>query len=723
MGNVPTRRDDVTVRIHAADDHGESEPQALHTLTNPERFSVGTNTFEAPADALLTAGATYFVVFEYGDADNRDFSLDTTESHAEDAALTDWTIANRARNTYPTPLMIRINGHRNEAPPAMLSVADAEVTEGEGAELNFAITLNYNSAERVTVDYRTVDGTAHAGTGKDYNAETGALTFEPGQTAKTVSVTVLDDTIDEGQETLTLLLFNAIGAGLERAEATGTITNADPLPRAWLVRFGRTVASHVAEGIGERLMQTEQAQPHARVAGLRLPLGDGDLASPTPTQSLRDPGYGTWPGDPGAGWEPGGPGASAPAAIHDAPIGSARGLTSRDLLLGSSFLVRFGGANDEDARRWTFWGQGRATRFDGKDGAVALDGKVTTYMVGADTAWDQWLAGVALAQSRGDGGYEAGPGERTDRGALTSTLTSVHPYLRYTVSDWMTAWGTLGYGRGEVTLDKGDAGTWSADTAMHMAAAGARGVLKPAAYTGGFELALRTDALFTRIASGAVENDAGRLAASEGHAGRLRLIVEGARTLTFGHRTLTPSLELGLRHDTGDAETGTGVELGGGLRFADPTRGLSVDVKARSLIAHQDEAYREWGASAAIRVNPDASGHGLLLTVTPSWGNAVSGAERLWTQRNAHQLANYGALDAGGRLDAEVGYALTGPKGLGIQTPYAALSMGHAGGRTVRIGWRLAMGPKGRLDLECAKRELRNQRTDYGILLRAVGRW
>ena len=56
-------------------------------------------------------------------------------------------------------------------------------------------------------------------------------------------------------------------------------------------------------------------------------------------------------------------------------------------------------------------------------------------------------------------------------------------------------------------------------------------------------------------------------------ASRLRLVLEGGRSFALGEgAVLTPALELGLRHDGGDAETGTGVEVGG--RIATPRRGL-----------------------------------------------------------------------------------------------------------------------------------------------------
>ena len=614
------------------------------------------------------------------------------------------------------------------AAPALptLSVADpAAVQEGD-TTITFTVTLTGTVTGTVTVDYATEDGTALARDASnpngDYRAAADTLMFSDEQRTQPVEVTIYLDAVDEQQETFKLKLSNPTGATLTADEAIGTITNSGPLPRAWLVRFGRTVAGHVTEGIGERLMQAERADAQVTFAGVRLPFGEEAPSANAESHAWDDPGSGLW--DPQARLGRAPYGNAAPAGWRDAPVGSARELTSRDLLLGSSFVVRLGGEGGADARTgWTVWGRGMATRFDGSEDDLKLDGEVATYLLGADTVRGRWLGGIALAHSRGDGGYDASLGA-SERGELASTLTSVHPYVRFTLSERITAWGALGYGRGGLMLDRGAAGTWDTDTAMQMATAGARGVLKSAALTGGFELAVRSDALYTRMTSGASENAAGRLAASEGSASRLRLILEGARTLTLGHRTLTPNLELGLRHDAGDAETGTGIEVGGGLRYADPTLGLSLEVKARSLIAHQDSDYREWGASAAIRLNPGATGRGLMLTLEPSWGMAASGVERLWGQRGAQGQAGYGGFASPGRLNAEVGYVLDGPMGVGIQTPYAALSLGDTGGRTLRVGWRLARGSLGNLDIEGTRRQVANrQSAEHGILLRAALRW
>ena len=108
-----------------------------------------------------------------------------------------------------------------EAPA--VRVADAEATEGDDAVIVFRVTLDGASTSAVRVNYATADGTATAG--DDYEAVQGTLTFAPGETEKTVSVTVIDDTVEDSGETFRLLLSSPDGATLADSEATGTLLN------------------------------------------------------------------------------------------------------------------------------------------------------------------------------------------------------------------------------------------------------------------------------------------------------------------------------------------------------------------------------------------------------------------------------------------------------------------------------------------------------------------
>ena len=157
------------------------------------------------------------------------------------------------------------------AGPVGIAVADARVEEGDGVALAFAVTLSRAASAALTVDYATADGSAHAG--DDYTAASGTLRFAAGERSKTIEVGVLDDAHDEGEETLTLTLSNASSGRLTDGEATGTIENHDPMPRALLARFGRTAAVHVVEHVEERLAAPREPGFRGRFAGRELRRG------------------------------------------------------------------------------------------------------------------------------------------------------------------------------------------------------------------------------------------------------------------------------------------------------------------------------------------------------------------------------------------------------------------------------------------------------------------
>ena len=199
------------------------------------------------------------------------------------------------------------------AGPVGVAVADARVEEGANAVLAFAVTLSRAASAALTVDYATADGSAHAG--DDYTAARGTLTFRAGESSKTIEVAVLDDAHDEGEETLTLRLSNPSGGRLADGEATGTIENHDPMPRALLARFGRTAAVHVVEHVEERLAAPREPGFRGRFAGRELRRGmERDIA----LNFLRQLGGTAGAGPLGAG--AGGPLSGAPAA-GAAPLG------------------------------------------------------------------------------------------------------------------------------------------------------------------------------------------------------------------------------------------------------------------------------------------------------------------------------------------------------------------------------------------------------------------
>lgn len=533
--------------------------------------------------------------------------------------------------------------------PASFSVADAEVREATGATLDFRVTLSRALGRGVTVDYATRDGTATAGA--DYTPVSDTLTFAAGVTEMTVAVPVLNDSHNEKYETLTLTLSNpSPGTRIEDGEATGAIRNTDLMPQAWLSRFGRTVADQAIDAVEARLRAPRRPGVRATVAGQRLAgaaLGEAGLAPST--DSIR-----------------------RLAGKEDAGRRSSRTLTERAFLTGLSFAVT-GGA---DGGSGALWGRGALSRIHGQEGDLRLDGEVATGFLGADWALGPGLAGIAVAHSRGKGEYRAAEGG----GEVSSTLTGVYPYGSYELSERLSVWGIAGYGSGRLTLTPAGAAPIEADMDLAMGALGLRGVLAPAPEDGGPELAATADAMAVRTGTGAGRGPGGRLAATEAEAMRLRLGLEGSwRGARAGGPV--PTLEIGIRHDGGDAETGFGLDLGGGVAWLHPESGLSGEVKGRGLLTHDSRGFRDRGLSASLAWDPapDSDRGPSLALDTAAGTSAAGGMDALLRRETLAGLAAQDGRDdlSNRRTGLRLAYGFRVSEGRCTLTP--ELGLGFAG--------------------------------------------
>ena len=114
-------------------------------------------------------------------------------------------------------ITITINGANQTA---SLSVNDVTVNEAAGTA-TFTVTRAGATGAAATVDYATSGGTATLGT--DFTATNGSLTFAIGETTKTFTVAITDDSVFEGSEDFTVTLSNASGATISDASGVGTI--------------------------------------------------------------------------------------------------------------------------------------------------------------------------------------------------------------------------------------------------------------------------------------------------------------------------------------------------------------------------------------------------------------------------------------------------------------------------------------------------------------------
>ena len=391
---------------------------------------------EGPATLVIPKGATeaaFTLATVNDDADEPDGSAVVTVEAGAGYAVGD-----------PASASVEVKDDDVPSTVPALSVGDSTAKEGGRLPIMpFTVRLAPAAQGPVRVYVSTRPSTpVSAEPGQDYAPGSSDLTFRAGETEKVVWIRIYDDSHDEGAETFEVVLSNAKGAAIGDGVAVGTIVNDDPMPAAFLARFGRTVAEQALDGIAGRMSAPRTAGMQGAIAGQAVNFGptespgSGFPVSPafagagssgaggTPaagaapangeaalalaeiahsfgSHSGHDPaGFGNGPGfmSPGSMF----PGSWSGTGFGETPPQS-RTMTARDALLGSSFSLT--GEKDGSGGSMAFWGRAAQGSFDGREGTFSLDGTVTTGMLGADYARGRWLIGLALAQSDGEGDY------------------------------------------------------------------------------------------------------------------------------------------------------------------------------------------------------------------------------------------------------------------------------------------------------------------------------
>ena len=636
-----------------------------------------------------------------------------------------------------------------------LSNVNMRIENTRGSErvgwLHFTIKLSRALDENVCYDFESLD-TGTATEGVDYLQRPKSTSWQAaGVTEWTEFVRILDDSIDDGGETVKVKISDAElcedaskTITINRGEATGTITNSDPIPAAWLARFGRTVADQVIDAVEGRMAAAREPGTEVNFAGH----WDGASGAPEDELEAREAEAGL---ETLADWRRGAGEENETAALTSRPA------SERELLSGYSFALSGGTAEKGFG---ALWGRGALTRFDGREGGLTLDGEVASAMLGANFTLGGGTAGLVVAHSLGEGGYRSPSGG----GAVETTLTGLYPWGRYAVSERLSLWGVAGYGSGTLTLTPESQAPIETDMELTMAALGGRGVVAEAPAEGGVELSVTSDALVVRTTSAEVRGSWGSLAASEADVSRLRLGLEGEWR---GLGTLVPTLEIGARHDGGDAETGFGADIGGRLVWSDPSLGIEADLAARALLTHEDGSLSERGFAGSLAWDPSPdSDRGAKLALRQAVGaEATGGMDALLHPDAARALeaANGDGPDRR-RLETRLGYGIalfgggwTGVAEVGLGLTEASREYLHAwrlleardtglvfgldveGVRTERLdgdaapehriglglGWELVEARRQDLELriEASRRRPANDNPESRIGVRLTARW
>ena len=164
--------------------------------------------------------------------DNQDGTLTYTpaDTFSGDDSFTYTTVAESGSIT-TTTVLVTVEPFVVIIPE--ISINDVTVTEGDSgsSQAVFTVSLDQPTTEPVLVQFHTQDGTAIAGA--DYQSVSGQLIFQPGETTKTISVSILGDVVIESLEGFQVVLDQAVGATLVSANGSGTIQDNDaPAPMA-----------------------------------------------------------------------------------------------------------------------------------------------------------------------------------------------------------------------------------------------------------------------------------------------------------------------------------------------------------------------------------------------------------------------------------------------------------------------------------------------------------
>ena len=454
---------------------------------------------------------------------------------------------------------------------------------------------------------------------------------------------------------------------------------------AYLPRFGRTVGDQAAAAVRNRISANRSAGFQGQIAGQAISLRESGDARQTNAHNravlltLLEQGVD----------------ATSPLSTASP---SSWSLTSEEVLLGTSFAFM----RDTDAgMSLGFWGQASQSGFDGHGVAGNIDGRVTGVQLGADWRQGAGLFGLMVSRSRGSGDV-AGTTDvtgtmTTAAGEMKSDLTALVPYGGVEVSSTLSLWGAAGLGRGDVTFTPTGGVSTRTDIDWSMLTGGVRGALGNVAALGGASLDLIADALWTKTRSDPLPGAPSSAISSDTTQVRTGVEASWAQVLDSGS-IQTPRLSLGLRHDGGDAETGMGLEIGGGFDWRD-AGGLSFGVEGRALALHDDGDYRDWGVGLNFSYDPRPdTQQGFSMVFTQGLGVSTSGSVTSLMSSGSFPTGFDGS-DGESRWSVEASHGTSRSLGM-VSSPYVRLSGGGTDQmRDLRLGYRVGPDASHALDM------------------------
>ena len=280
------------------------------------------------------------------------------------------------------------------------------------------------------------------------------------------------------------------------------------------------------------------------------------------------------------------------------------------------------------------------------------------------------------------------------------SLTTVLPYVSYQPTAGSSIWGVAGFGSGELDTTVVGAANDVSDLTSRITMVGGSQELTT---VGRMSLALRGDATTASLETDAGNGAADGLAAD---VNRIRIGLEGSfRTETGQGGMLEPFGQVNLRSDGGDGDTGTGVEIAGGVRMTSST--FTLEAQGRTLAMHGADEYSESGFSLMAKLNPSASHTGVAVTIAPRWGADALGNGMLWQDSlNIGSANTYGALTgfghggAGKSIDTQIGYGMLVADEQYLFTPFVDYGVSDDNRRELLLGASLRQLVQGSASLD-----------------------
>ncbi len=534
---------------------------------------------------------------------------------------------------------------------ALVMVSDNELALVFGDATSLMVHGGGKDSYTIALDNQPMSGDltvtiiGHENTHLTADPTTLTFTSSNWNTPQTVTLTAAKNADDAR----IILTHRARGTNYQGLTATVdvTVVAVDPVPtKALHLRFGRTLSQQVVDALQDRFAT--------------LPT-EGGLQVAVAGETITD---------------------ATPLAEHEGVLSKALGfenVTTRQLVQGSSFS--FAPEQEGVAPRLAFWGEGAFSSFNGEQDDFSLDGDVTTLLVGADWGTERWRAGAALTRSWSNGSYE---GDNDADGDASNTLTGLFPYGHYALSPRLGIWGTVGYGWGELSLEPDDGEDYTPSTTMTMAALGIDGVVLDGG-SEGFSVNTTADVLTLKTSS----EDVDGLDSSEGNLSRIRVGLEATRPLPLDQgASLLPSMEVGIRQDSGDAEFGFGMDLGAGILWMDPERGISGELKGRTLLLHTEEDFQEQSLAFSFSWEPSPHNRGPSLSMGHTMGAVPSdGMDALLNSTTIKGLDI--ASGNGQQFEAELAYGFSAYNDRLSFIPALGLALSPAS-RNYSLLWSLA---------------------------------